>query len=105
MAAVNALLEQAKTTGVPLRGSGPEVVMGTTFTGLQTESGAHGFFSYDGIHPSDVGHAILANEMLTVAKERLSDKPRFAQLTSAPLLDEKAIHADDPRTRPVLILK
>ncbi|MCA9796089.1 MAG: hypothetical protein KC910_29985, partial [Candidatus Eremiobacteraeota bacterium] len=105
---VNALLEQAKTTGVPLRGSGPEVVMGTTFTGLQTESGAHGFFSYDGIHPSDVGQALIANRVLDTVKAELADKPGFERFATTESIDEKAVWKTDPHRdvdhRPALIL-
>ncbi|MGE0493610.1 MAG: SGNH/GDSL hydrolase family protein [Vulcanimicrobiota bacterium] len=101
---VAALLQRSRN-GVALRGEGPEDTVINNFAGVRNAANQDGYFSYDGIHPSDVGHAILANEMLTVARAKLSENPRFGQLTNASLIDEKAIHADDPRTRPVLVLR
>ncbi len=93
---VASLLERSRS-GVALRGDGPPVVVTNTFAGVETREGRQGYFSYDGIHPSDVGHAILANEVLSVARKALADNPRFASLTQASLIDEKAVHRSDPR--------
>ena len=66
-----------------------------------------GLFSHDGVHPSDVGQAVVANLILDVAKAELADDARFEAVVNAPLVDEKAALKDDPKSgarRPRLVL-
>ncbi|HUO87432.1 MAG TPA: SGNH/GDSL hydrolase family protein [Thermoanaerobaculia bacterium] len=54
VADINALLDQAATTGIPVGGN---IVLTTDFlTG--------GIFSYDGVHPTPLGNALAANEFI-----------------------------------------
>lgn len=104
---VNGVLNQAKTQGYALRGQGPEARIGTGYTGLKNAAGQAGLFSYDGVHPSDVGQAVVANLVLDKARQDLGTDPRFSAITGAPAVDEKAALAADPRNggqRPRLIL-
>jgi lysophospholipase L1-like esterase len=104
---VNDALLQAKEGGYTLRGDGPEQKVGSTFTGVKGADGLNGLFSYDGVHPSDVGQAVVANLILDVARDKLADDPRFEAVVEAPLVDEKAALRSDPRQevgRPRLVL-
>jgi lysophospholipase L1-like esterase len=104
---VNRALGQARDGGYSLRGAGPQQKVGSSFTGVKGADGQEGLFSYDGVHPSDVGQAVVANLILDVAKEELADDPRFEKVVQAPLIDEKAVLEADPRReakRPRLVL-
>ncbi|MCA9795669.1 MAG: hypothetical protein KC910_27865, partial [Candidatus Eremiobacteraeota bacterium] len=103
---VAGLLNQTKQGGVSLRGEGPEMKVTNTFTGVSGQTGQDGIFGYDGIHPANVGHAVIANRILDTIKTDLGDNPRFAALANAEAIDEKAILASDPRrdARPVIVL-
>ncbi|MGE0488050.1 MAG: SGNH/GDSL hydrolase family protein [Vulcanimicrobiota bacterium] len=103
---VAGLLNQTKQTGVSLRGEGPDIKVTNTFTGVSTQSDQDGIFGYDGIHPANVGHAVIANRILDTIREDLGDNPRFAALAGAQPVDEKAVLASDPRrdARPVIVL-
>lgn len=105
---MNGLLNRAAAEGVALKGEGPEVRATNTFTGLQDARGYEGIFSFDGVHPSDVGHAVIANAVKeTVARELGSDE-RFRDFVERPPLDEKAALQGDPHRaaeRPVLVLR
>lgn len=104
---VNDALGRAKNGGYALRGEGADQKVGATFTGVKGQDGMDGLFSYDGVHPSDVGQAVVANLILDVAKKELSDDVRFEALVNAPLVDEKAALREDPRSqvrRPRLVL-
>lgn len=94
------LLNQAQAGGLALRGEGPEQKVTNTFTGMG------GIFSGDGIHPSDVGYAVVANRVLDTVRTELKDDARFAVFQSAPPVDEKAALAADPhnREKPTLML-
>lgn len=93
----NALLSRAMNDGLPLRGSGPPVTVTTVCTGLQDERGYSGFFSYDGMHPSNVGHAVVANAILDKLRADLADDPRYAAVVNAPPIDEREALRQDPR--------
>ena len=83
------LLNDAAKNGHDLRGNGAPVKLTNTFCGTTDARGDGGFFSFDGVHPSDVGYSIVANELLsTVQKDGL--------LTQVPAIDEKAVYAQDP---------
>lgn len=103
---VNSVLNRSKTEGIPLRGEGPEITVSNTFTGLKDAQGREGFFSYDGVHPSDVGHAVIANLVLDTVKRDLSHLPRFERFADVAPVDEKAVFAADPHLdqRPKMIL-
>ncbi|MBI3927354.1 MAG: hypothetical protein HY319_17585 [Armatimonadetes bacterium] len=91
------VLEQARQQGVPLRGDSPEpIVVTNTFTGQQDPRGYEGFFSYDGVHPSDVGQAVIANRILDAVRQEMADVPSLAPIAAAPPVDEKAIFRADP---------
>ena len=96
---VNAALGQAKAGGYTLRGEGPEVKVGANFTGVAAPGEMEGLFSHDGVHPSDVGQAVVANLILDVAKNELADDARFEAVVNAPLVDEKAALKADPKSR------
>ncbi|HXE72616.1 MAG TPA: hypothetical protein VNO81_08135, partial [Candidatus Nitrosotenuis sp.] len=103
---VNDILHEIQRQGILLRGSGPEQVrVTTTFTGVQVR-GMEGIFSYDGLHPSDTGHAVIANMILDRVKAELAGDPRFAAFVSAPAVDELAAWRQDPhaRRRQVLVM-
>jgi lysophospholipase L1-like esterase len=74
---VNGLFAQLKQTGYPLSN-------GKTLT---TGFGG-GLFSLDGIHPTNSGYAILANETINTMNKRLQ--------TAIPLVDVNAVAALDP---------
>ncbi|MEW6284478.1 MAG: hypothetical protein AB1758_38040, partial [Candidatus Eremiobacterota bacterium] len=93
---IHDLVNQAAIHGLPLRGAGPEVTVTTTYTGLKDPRGFDGFVSYDGVHPSDVGYAVVANAVLDGIREHLGGEPRFVDLTSAESIDEKAVFRKDP---------
>lgn len=100
------LLNRAASEGIALRGDGPEQIVTNTFTGLKDGRGFGGIFSGDGVHPSDIGYAVVANEVLDTLRTELADDPRFAVFQSAPPVDEKAALAADPhnRAKPTLML-
>lgn len=63
VADINALLNQAATTGVPVGGN---IVLTTAFlTG--------GIFSYDGVHPTPLGNALAANEFIRAINDEFDD--------------------------------
>lgn len=93
---VNGALEEMQARGRELRGVGEAEVVGTGMTGSRDEAGRDGIFSYDGVHPSDTGHAVLANLVLDKIKEDLSDRPEFSSFRDLAPIDEKAVHAADP---------
>lgn len=88
--------ERMLASGRALRGDGPDMVASTHFTGAVDGAGREGMFSYDGVHPSDTGHAVVANILLDKIKAELGDDPRFRAFTEAPPIDEKAALARDP---------
>lgn len=81
--------------GLKLRGAGPDASITNTFASM-TENGHNGWFSLDGVHPSDIGHTIIANRVLDVVKSELDDSPRFQPLLSASPIDEKEALRQDP---------
>ena len=103
---VNGLLSGAQADGLALQGEGPEVKVTNTFTGLTDDRGFRGIFSGDGVHPSDLGYALVANRILDKARHDLGADPRFQALTQAQRIDEKAVLAVDPEAgdRPTLVL-
>ena len=103
---VDGLLQGARDKGVALQGAGTDVTVTNTFTGLTDDRGFRGIFSGDGIHPSDTGYALVANRILDKARQDLGGDARFAALTEAPFVDEKAVLASDPeaKERPTLVL-
>lgn len=103
---INSVLNRSKADGIALQGEGPEVTVSNTFTGLKDAQGREGFFSYDGVHPSDVGHAVIANLVLDTVKAELSHLPKFERFADVEPVDEKAVFAADPHrdTRPKMIL-
>ncbi|MCA9793335.1 MAG: hypothetical protein KC910_16110, partial [Candidatus Eremiobacteraeota bacterium] len=93
--------------GRDLRGSGPDQRITTTYTGITDGRGYGGMFSFDGVHPSDTGHAVVANVLLDTIKSELGDDPRFAAFEAANPVDEKAVYSSDPHrdSRQVLVLE
>ncbi len=102
----NQVLREAATNGIALRGQGDEITVTNTFTGQKDERGFSGMFSFDGIHPSDVGYAVIANRVLDKLQADLGDKPGYESIKSATPVDEKAVLAEDPHNgeRPTLVL-
>lgn len=94
---VNALLATAKAQGMPLRGTGDEVMVTNVATGIQDSRGYQGIFSYDGMHPSNVGHAVIANAVMDKLRVDLGNDPRFDAITKAPEIDEREVLRTDPR--------
>ncbi len=95
----NALLMRAKEQGIELQGSGEAATVTTVPTGVTDGRGFNGFFSYDGMHPSNVGHAVLGNAILDRLRADLGRNPKFMALTTAPAIDERAALRDDPRMK------
>lgn len=93
---IKSLLDEAGTSGHLLQGSGAPVVVTTGFTGTPDGLGHDGMFSYDGLHPSDVGHAVIANAVLDKMKADLGQNPRFANVLNATPVDERAAYRQDP---------
>ena len=93
---VNGMLARAAKQGIPLRGEGEPVTVTNIYTGSQDRRGYQGMFSFDGIHPSDVGYAVVANEIIDKVRTDLKDDPRFTTLVQAPPVDEKQALAGDP---------
>lgn len=93
---MNAVFQQVETTGRKLRGAGPDVTVTATFTGVRDGRGYDGLFGFDGVHPSYVGHAVIANLILDTIKTDLKDDPVFKQYQDAPYIDEKAVLHTDP---------
>lgn len=97
---VHRSLNEVQLLGHKLRGTGPDVVVSSGFTGTHDPQGRDGIFSYDGVHPSDTGHAVVANLVLDRMKEDFKNDPRFAYLQTVAPVDEKAVYFHDPhRTR------
>lgn len=92
----NSLLTTAQRDGIALRGEGPEVTVTNTFTNHKDDRGFRGIFSGDGIHPSDIGYAVVANRVLDTLRTELKDDPRFECFQNAPPVDEKAALKADP---------
>lgn len=95
----NGLLTRAMTEGIPLQGSGEPVTVTNACTGLQDERGYSGFFSYDGMHPSNVGHAVVANAVLDKLRADLTGNPKFLDLVQAPPIDEREVLRQDVRSQ------
>lgn len=93
-------LQRSAEHGRPLRGEGPPVTVTTTFTGVRDGRGFEGLFSFDGVHPSDTGHAVIANILLDYVKAHLAHDPRFAKFLATPAIDEKKVFAADPHRGP-----
>lgn len=98
-------MEEMQSQGRSLRGEGAEVVVGTGMTGARDASSREGVFSYDGVHPSDTGHAVIANLVLDKIKEDLGDRPEFSQFRDLPAIDEKAVHVSDPHKPDSAVLR
>lgn len=88
--------DRMATDGRRLRGDGDPVTLGAGFTGAVDAAGREGLFSYDGVHPSDTGHAVLANMILDRVREDLGSNPKFRAFLEAAPIDEKAVLAADP---------
>ena len=101
---VNATLKRAARQGIPLRGEGEAVTVTNIFTGSQDRRGYQGMFSFDGIHPSDVGYAVIANEIIDKARADLKDDGRFTTLLNSQPVDEKAALAGDPHRQSARLL-
>lgn len=86
-------------TGLELEGEGPSQTVGPGFTGVTDEQGRQGIFSYDGLHFSQAGNALVANQVLQAARQ-LAAWPGLEELGQAPPVDEKRALAEDPRLRP-----
>lgn len=100
------LLRKAAADGIALRGEGPDQTVTNTFTGLKDPRGFGGIFSGDGVHPSDIGYAVVANQILDTVRSELKDDSRFAVFQTAAPVDEKAALTNDPhnREKPTLML-
>ncbi|MEW6277325.1 MAG: hypothetical protein AB1758_01800 [Candidatus Eremiobacterota bacterium] len=92
-----ALLTRAMVSGLPLRGTGAEVTVTNVCAGLTDSRGFAGFFSFDGMHPSNVGHSVLANAVMDRVRADLGSNPKFKGLTTAPEIDERETFRQDPR--------
>lgn len=92
---MNRVLGEASREGRDLVGSGDPVRVTSTFTGSK-ERGMDGIFSYDGVHPSDTGHAVVANELLRRMQRDLGDHPKFSFLRDVAPVDERAAFRQDP---------
>jgi len=97
---INGMLNLASKEGLELRGEGAPVTITTEFTGTTDERGFSGIFSFDGVHPSDIGQALIANQVLDKAREVWADNPRFEALVNAAPVDEKAVLQKDPHFDP-----
>ncbi len=82
--------------GHELIGAGEPVVLGAHFTGARDATGREGVFSYDGVHLSNTGHAVLANLVKETVSRELGWDPRFRAFKTAAPIDEKAVLAADP---------
>lgn len=87
----NDWMEGASTEGLPLRGDGPEQRMSDGFVEQLDEQGREGVFCYDGLHISDVGNAMIANEILDIVKDKTQGREGFEAFQSASFIDEKAV--------------
>jgi hypothetical protein len=93
---VNHKLTEAREKGLVLKSAdGRQVRVSTSFTGVPDARGYDGMFSLDGIHPSDTGHAILANLLLEKIQDDLGGDPKFAKFLEVPPIDEAAVNARD----------
>lgn len=102
---VNGVLADINENGRALRGEGPDVDVTCTFTGVQRD-GKEGMFSFDGLHPSSTGYAVVANEVIDHMRDALAGDPRYAPIENATPVDEKQIFAHDPhRDKPCIILE
>lgn len=104
---LHGMLNEVRHHGRSLVGDGVPVTVTTTWTGVKDERGFGGIFSYDGVHPSDTGHAVVANLLLDKIKQDLGHDPRFGALVRARSIDEKAVYQADPHQdgRSVLVLE
>jgi hypothetical protein len=85
------LLQQAQAGGIPLVGTGDPVTVNNSYTGLG------GFFSFDGIHPSDVGYSVVSNALLrTIQSELVPKDDRFKFFANVTPVDERAVYRQDP---------
>lgn len=100
------LMEDLKDQGRTLRGSGAPVRVTTTFTGAPRPDGTEGIFSFDGVHPSNTGHALIANVVLDRIKQDLGNRDKFRCFRDALPVDERAAYRGDPHRgdRPALLL-
>ncbi|MBN9415600.1 MAG: hypothetical protein J0I12_09170 [Candidatus Eremiobacteraeota bacterium] len=101
---VNATLSRAAREGIPLRGEGEAVTVTNIFTGSEDRRGYQGMFSFDGIHPSDVGYAVIANEIIDKARVDLKGDQRFTTLLNSQPVDEKQALAGDPHRQAAKLL-
>lgn len=101
---VNATLSRAAREGIPLRGDGEAVTVTNIFTGSEDRRGYQGMFSFDGIHPSDVGYAVIANEIIDKARTDLKGDQRFSTLLNSQPVDEKKALAGDPHRESARLL-
>lgn len=92
----HALLEQMQADGRDLIGAGDPVRITNTFTGAHDARGYGGIFSFDGVHPSDVGHAVLANVLLDRIQQDLGGNERFRRFLDVPRINEKFVYNHDP---------
>jgi hypothetical protein len=101
---VNAAMADIQANGRELRGAGEPETVGAGMTGARDLAGRDGIFSYDGVHPSDTGHAVLANLVLDKIKTDLGERPEFSQFKDLPPIDEKAVHSADPHKSDAAVL-
>ncbi|NDD28678.1 MAG: hypothetical protein EB084_10480, partial [Proteobacteria bacterium] len=96
---IHRVLDDGYHNGRLLRGAGPDEWVVPGFTGAPDAQGRDGIFSYDGVHPSDTGHAVIANVLLEAVQRDLGSNPKFARFMNVPYIDEKQVHRQDPHTR------
>lgn len=96
---IHAVLADALANGRPLKGAGPDEWVAPIFTGAPDAQGRDGIFGYDGVHPSDTGHAVVANVLLEAIQRELGGNPKFARFLNTAPVDEKAVHHQDPHTQ------
>lgn len=103
---MHAVMNDMRDNGRDLRGAGPPVRVTTRMTGAAGSDGVDGIFSYDGVHPSNTGHAVVANIVLDKIKQDLGSRDKFRVFKDAPPIDEKVVYNSDPHRgeRPALIL-
>jgi lysophospholipase L1-like esterase len=93
---IHGVLNDAVKNGRALKGDGPDEYVMAGFTGAPDARGRDGIFSYDGVHPSDTGHAVVANVLLDAIRRDLGDNPKFARFKNLSYVDEKKVHHSDP---------
>lgn len=102
---VHGALEEMQANGRELRGEGESEQVSTGMTGSPDAAGRDGIFSYDGVHPSDTGHAVLANLVLDKIKTDLGERPEFSAFKDLAPVDEKAVHRADPHKADAAVLR